>query len=1215
MNTAISSVSPAVVPSGATGTFAVTVGNLPAGLSLNATTGEITGTPTAVTSGAVSVTVEMTGTGDYKDEKVSKQFDITVNAISGTSLSYSPNTLSATVGTLITQLTPIIGPTGATGSYSVSPSLPAGLNIASDTGIISGTPTAVTASAQYTVTFTADGNYTGTPTEVITIAVNAKAITSIDYTSITGTVNTAISSVSPAVVPSGATGTFAVTVGNLPAGLSLDAGTGGISGTPTAVTSGAVSVTVEMTGTGDYKDEKVSKQFDITVNAISGTSLSYSPNTLSATVGTLITQLTPIIGPTGATGSYSVSPSLPAGLNIASDTGIISGTPTAVTASAQYTVTFTADGNYTGTPTEVITIAVNAKAITSIDYTSITGTVNTAISSVSPAVVPSGATGTFAVTVGNLPAGLSLDAGTGGISGTPTAVTSGAVAVTVEMTGTGDYKDEKVSKQFDITVNAIAVTSLSYSPNTLSATVGTLITQLTPIIGPTGATGSYSVSPSLPAGLNIASDTGIISGTPTAVTASAQYTVTFTADGNYTGTPTEVITIAVNAKTITSIDYTSITGTVNTAISSVSPTVVPSGATGTFAVTVGNLPAGLSLDAGTGGISGTPTAVTSGAVSVTVEMTGTGDYKDEKVSKQFDITINAISVTSLSYSSNTLSATVGTPITLTPAMLPAGATGSYSLSPSLPAGLNIASDTGIISGTPTAVTASAQYTVTFTADGNYTGTPTEVITIAVNAKTITSIDYTSITGTVNTAISSVSPAVVPSGATGTFAVTVGNLPAGLSLDAGTGGISGTPTAVTSGAVSVTVEMTGTGDYKDEKVSKQFDITINAISVTSLSYSSNTLSATVGTPITLTPAILPSGATGSYSVSPSLPVGLNIASDTGIISGTPTAVTASAQYTVTFTANGNYSGITTENFNLAVNIDLSNTALTYSSATISTVLGTAETTGIQPTWTLTSSTGITYSIVATTTNGPGASGVTANTVNIDSATGKITLTDQLVAKHKGDYMVTATADSTSDYADGSTATATITVKEQVNMFTVSPNDDPNDTQLGKPITLNSAVGASVDSPTGGNDGIEISTGDFWNEWIAPIEEQNHNGNALQTTNGNYYGGHYKISSGGAGTVLSYTFINPVTVISATIHRRADGQYGNRTKAMRIRLLDGSSNEVAITVAASGNTGEISTTFSQKAENVTQIQLYIDSALTANVGEVHNQFDYINAVIEN
>jgi hypothetical protein len=57
-------------------------------------------------------------------------------------------------------------------AYSVSPDLPAGLSLASDTGIITGTPTAVSAKASYTVTAF---NATGTAAATLTITVNAAA--------------------------------------------------------------------------------------------------------------------------------------------------------------------------------------------------------------------------------------------------------------------------------------------------------------------------------------------------------------------------------------------------------------------------------------------------------------------------------------------------------------------------------------------------------------------------------------------------------------------------------------------------------------------------------------------------------------------------------------------------------------------------------------------------------------------------------------------------------------------------------------------------------------------------------------------------------------------------------------------------------------------------------------------------------------------------------
>jgi hypothetical protein len=98
-------------------------------------------------------------------------------------LSYSPATISGTVGTAISNLTPTV--TGTVTSYAISPALPAGLTISASTGVISGTPSAVTASATYTVTAANAGGSTTTTvtvvvakgTPAITLAPTASAIT------------------------------------------------------------------------------------------------------------------------------------------------------------------------------------------------------------------------------------------------------------------------------------------------------------------------------------------------------------------------------------------------------------------------------------------------------------------------------------------------------------------------------------------------------------------------------------------------------------------------------------------------------------------------------------------------------------------------------------------------------------------------------------------------------------------------------------------------------------------------------------------------------------------------------------------------------------------------------------------------------------------------------------------------------------------------------
>jgi hypothetical protein len=86
----------------------------------------------------------------------------------------------------------------------------------------------------------------------------------------------------------------------------------------------------------------------------------------------------------------------------------------------------------------------------------------------------------------------------------------------------------------------IAPSSLSYTPSSISGTVGVAISSLTPTV--TGTVDTYSVSPALPSGLSINASSGVISGTPTAIAASASYTVTASNSG---GSTTATVTVAV----------------------------------------------------------------------------------------------------------------------------------------------------------------------------------------------------------------------------------------------------------------------------------------------------------------------------------------------------------------------------------------------------------------------------------------------------------------------------------------------------------------------------------------------------------------------------------------------------------------------------------------------------------------------------------------------
>jgi hypothetical protein len=91
-------------------------------------------------------------------------------------------------------------------------------------------------------------------------------------------------------------------------------------------------------------------------------------------------------------------------------------------------------------------------------------------------------------------------------------------------------------------VKVAAPTGLTYSTNPAAYTVGTAIPANTPSSGG-GAVSSYTGSPALPAGLSLNGTTGVITGTPTAPTATATCVIMATNSGGRT-TVNLVMTVA-----------------------------------------------------------------------------------------------------------------------------------------------------------------------------------------------------------------------------------------------------------------------------------------------------------------------------------------------------------------------------------------------------------------------------------------------------------------------------------------------------------------------------------------------------------------------------------------------------------------------------------------------------------------------------------------------
>jgi hypothetical protein len=512
-----------------------------------------------------------------------------------------------------------------------------------------------------------------------------------------------------------------------------------------------------------------------------------------------------------------------------------------------------------------------------------------------------GATGgtapyTWSIASGTLPAGLNLAAATGIISGTPTA--TGTFAFTASVS---DSSNPVQTQSANLSIT-IAPTPLVISTSALAAgTDGVAYSQTLQAGGGTPAYSWSIASGSLPAGVTLA-HTGVISGTPT-VSGSFNFTVAVSDSGIPTQTRSAALSITVAPTQLAIATATLTAGTDGTAYSQ---TLQATGGTPsyTWSVTSGNLPKGLALTAGSGVISGTPT--TSGSFNFTVSVS---DHSSPVQTKSASMSITIASKQLLIASSTLASGTDGTAYTQT--LLATGGTPSYSwsiVSGNLPTGLALNAASGVISGTP-AESGTFGFTISVSDHSNPAQSKSAALSITIAPTQLSITTSTLVSGTESAAYAQT---LKVTGGTPSYSwsVTSGSLPTGLALAAGSGIISGTPTA--SGPFTFTATVSDSSN-PGQTTSASLSITIAS---TQLSITTATLAAgTDGTAYLQT--LQASGGTPSYSwsiTSGSLPGGLTLTAATGAISGTPSA---SGTFNFTVTINDSSKTVQTKSANLSI----------------------------------------------------------------------------------------------------------------------------------------------------------------------------------------------------------------------------------------------------------------------------------------------------------
>jgi len=415
--------------------YSISAGSLPPGLTLNTSTGTITGTPTTV-GNYTGITIRA------RYSCCALLFDETTFAINITigppNINSAATAANGSVGVAYAGYT--ITATNSPTSFSAT-GLPPGLTVNPTTGVISGTPT----------------DASGSPYTANVVATNSNTS---DNQNVTFNIVPAINSAATANGQTGVLFSYSITeaagpaftthaaLDPLPPGLILTAATGVISGTPTVV---GGPTNVRLTGSNAFG---TSAQFTLAITIGLGPPVITSAATAAnSSVGVAYSGYT--ITATNSPTTFGAS-NLPPGLTVNPTTGAITGTPTSA-AGSPYTATVTASNgvlpngsqNVTFNVVPAINSAATASGQTGVAFTyqvtSAPGPVYTSYAALDP-----------------LPAGLTLNTGTGAITGIPTVIGG---PTNVRLTGSNAFG---TSAQFTLAITITLGPPVITSPLTAS---------------------------------------------------------------------------------------------------------------------------------------------------------------------------------------------------------------------------------------------------------------------------------------------------------------------------------------------------------------------------------------------------------------------------------------------------------------------------------------------------------------------------------------------------------------------------------------------------------------------------------------------------------------------------------------------------------------------------------------------------------------------------